>query len=76
MTAYISQSFFELSTTMIEEDILNSFSLPSNLQNLGMALSLVNEGVKIDFAAIYDLDSLSQAQIETLSSPGGIRKNC
>lgn len=70
LTAYFSRGVFQELTALAGEAVMNTQTDPGAGQNSGLALSLVDAGIKVDILGVYDLDSMTQAQLDNLSFNG------
>jgi hypothetical protein len=74
MTAYIRSSLVDQLSTSMYQPAWSTLGTSTNFQNVAFSLATIAEGIRFDMVSSYDLQNLTQAQIDSMSGPGASGK--
>jgi hypothetical protein len=74
MSVYVRSSIMDQLSTSMYQPTWTSLGSSANVQDMAFSLAAVAEGIRLDFASSYDMQNLTQEQIDLLSMPGASGK--
>jgi len=74
MTAYIRSSLVDQLSTSMYQPAWTTLGTSTNFQDMAFSLAAVAEGIRFDMVSSYDLQNLTQNQIDSMSGPGASGK--